>query len=48
MEDKSSLLDRLKIHGSITGKNSSGHGDIVKGRNGDLFYVFQTHNVLIK
>ncbi|MDB5128869.1 glycoside hydrolase family 43 protein [Mucilaginibacter sp.] len=28
---------------SITGKNGSGHGDLVKGRNGKLYYVFHTH-----
>jgi beta-xylosidase len=36
------------IHRNMTGKNGSGHGDIVKGKNGDLFYVFHTHNAVDK
>jgi len=32
------------LHKSITGQNGSGHGDILKGRNNELFYVFHTHN----
>ena len=32
------------IDKSITGQNGSGHGDLVKGRNNQLFYVFHTHN----
>jgi xylan 1,4-beta-xylosidase len=32
------------IHRSVTGQKGSGHGDVVKGRNGQLFYVFHTHN----
>ncbi len=36
------------IHRNMTGKNGSGHGDIVKGKNGHLFYVFHTHNAADK
>jgi xylan 1,4-beta-xylosidase len=32
------------IHKDIVGQNGSGHGDIVKGKNGDLYYVLHTHN----
>lgn len=32
------------IHKSITGQNGSGHGDLVKGKDGNLYYVFHTHN----
>ena len=32
------------IHKNIVGQNGSGHGDIVKGKNGELFYVLHTHN----
>ncbi|MGI8581984.1 MAG: glycoside hydrolase family 43 protein, partial [Chitinophagaceae bacterium] len=32
------------IDKSITGQNGSGHGDVVKGRNNQLFYVLHTHN----
>jgi xylan 1,4-beta-xylosidase len=32
------------IHKSITGQNGSGHGDLVKGKDGDWYYVFHTHN----
>jgi xylan 1,4-beta-xylosidase len=28
----------------ISGQNGSGHGDLVKGKKGELFYVFHTHN----
>jgi beta-xylosidase len=32
------------IHRSITNQNGSGHGDVVKGKNNELLYVFHTHN----
>ncbi|WP_256009348.1 glycoside hydrolase family 43 protein [Desertivirga xinjiangensis] len=32
------------IHQSVTGHAGSGHGDIVKGKDGNLSYVFHTHN----
>jgi len=32
------------IHKSNIGQNGVGHGDIVKGKNGDLVYVLHTHN----
>jgi beta-xylosidase len=32
------------IHKNKTGQNGSGHGDLVKGRNKKLYYVFHTHN----
>lgn len=32
------------IHKSNIGQNGVGHGDIVKGKNGDLFYILHTHN----
>ncbi|WP_407428193.1 glycoside hydrolase family 43 protein [Arcticibacter sp.] len=32
------------IHQSVTDHNGSGHGDIVKGKDGVLSYVFHTHN----
>ncbi|TDH21347.1 beta-xylosidase [Segetibacter sp. 3557_3] len=31
------------IHRSVTGENGSGHGDVVKAKNGQLWYVFHTH-----
>ena len=32
------------VHKKETGQNGSGHGDVVKGKKGELFYVFHTHN----
>ena len=31
------------ISRSNTGENGSGHGDLIKNENGELFYVFHTH-----
>lgn len=36
------------IHKNIIGQNGCGHGDIVKGKNGALFYVLHTHNSVDK
>ena len=32
------------IHRSVTGENGSGHGDVFKGNDGNLYYVFHVHN----
>lgn len=31
------------LHQSLTGQNGSGHGDLVRGKNNEWFYVFHTH-----
>ena len=36
------------IHRSVTGHNGSGHGDVLKGKNNTLLYVFHTHNLTDK
>ena len=32
------------LHRSMIGENGSGHGDVFKGKNGQLYYVFHVHN----
>ena len=32
------------IHRTIVGENGSGHGDIFKGLDDKLYYVYHTHN----
>jgi xylan 1,4-beta-xylosidase len=36
------------ISKEITGQNGSGHGDLVKGKKGEWYYVFHTHNAADK
>ena len=41
--DRNPFISRINV-----GQNGSGHGDIVKGKKGELFYVLHTHNSATK